>query len=156
VVTINKATIASNVWKTVKDAMVSGVTSVTLADSSTQTIQTYTSSFPDKVADTSSLYPILVVNPVELSWEDHTFTKKWANGSFEISIFSTNSQACDLFGDKIIDTIETNRDDFRALGMTFIELERATPDEFNRGQIKVHVKNIRFTFKFSFDITQTW
>jgi hypothetical protein len=155
-VTINKANIVANIWETVKDAITSGVTTVTLADATTQTIQTYTSSFPDKVADTKTSYPIIVINPVDLNWTDLTFTRKRANGTFEIEVYATKSEAADLFLDKIIDTIETNRDDLRSLGVSFTNLDSTRTDEVFRGQIKVHIRTARFTFKFTFDKTRTW
>ena len=155
-VTINKATIIANIWETVKDAITTGVTSVTLADATTQTIATYTSSFPDKVADTKSSYPIIVINPVDANWTDLTFTRKRTNGTFEIEVYTTKSESADLFLAKIIDTIETNRAAFRILGMSFVNLESTRSDEVFRGQIKVHIRTARFTFKFTFDKTRVW
>jgi hypothetical protein len=155
-VTINKTTIAANVWETLYDTMLASVTSVTLADASIQTVVTCTSSFPDKTADTKASYPILVINPVQISWDNLTFGKKWAIGSFDIDIFATKSEAADLFFDKIVDTIETNRGTYRSLGMAYIKLDSSTVDEFFRGDIKVHVKTAHFTFKLAFTQTRTW
>ena len=149
-VTINKANIATNIWETVYDAVKTGVTTVTLADSTVQTIKVYTSSFPDTIADTKDSYPILIVNPVHINWENFTISKKLASGTFTIDIYTTKGEAADIFSDNIIDTIETNRDDFKKLKINNIMAESTTSDEFFRGQIKLHVKSTTFSFDFIF------
>jgi len=154
--TLTKATITQTVFENVYDRLKSDVTSVTLSDSSTSTIVTYASAFPDKPLDDKTDYPILVVNSPDLDWEDFTFTKKRANGSITIDILTTKAESADKFIDAIIESIETYRDNLRGAEMQFVNLESTTKDEFFRGQIKVHVKSCTFTFKFVFTKTQTY
>lgn len=143
----------ANMFKTVKDRMASAVTTVTLANSDTFTVQTYTSSFPDKQIDDKSSYPILITNPVEITWEDFTFTKKYVQGTFTIDIYSTNSEASDLFLDDMVDSIETFRDDFYALGVHMVDLDSTNSDSVLRGGFKVHLRSATFSFRFYFTRT---
>lgn len=150
---ILKSTIIQTVFENFYDILLS-VTSVTLADSSTVTIQTYTSSFPDKEVDTKSVYPIMVINSPNINWSDFTLTKKWVNGTISIDIFTTKAEAADKLMDSIIDNIETNRDDLKALGLMYINLESTSGDEFIRSKMKIHLKSCRFSFKYIFTKTQ--
>jgi len=154
--TLAKATITQTVFENIYDRLKDNVTVVTLADSSTSTIQTYSSSFPDKPLDDKTDYPILIVNSPNIEWEDFTFTKKRANGSITIDIFTTKAETADKFIDAIIESVETYRADLRGAEMQFVNLESTTKNEFFRGQIKVHIKSVTFTFKFVFTKTQTY
>lgn len=152
---ISKSTLCSSIFETFYDTL-STVTSVTLSDSSTVTIQTYTSSFPDKDVVTKSDFPILVVNSPTLSWDDFTFTKKWADATITIDIFTTKSEAADKFIDAINDKIETSRKTYRDLGLNFVNLDSVSTDQFFRGKIKVHVKSATFKFRYAFTKTRTY
>ena len=152
-VTVSKATILANVWETIHDRMVADVTSVTLASAASSTIQTYTSSFPDKQIDDKSSYPILVTEPVEINWENFTFTKKFVQGTFTINIYTTNSEAADLFLDAINDSIETYRDTLYGLGVHFVNLENTNTDSAIRGGFKAHLRSCTFAFRFYFTRT---
>ena len=153
---VSKSTVVQNVWRSFYDRLKNNITSVTLSDSSVQTIQFYSAAFPDKPNETKSDYPILVVNSPDIEWEDFTLTKKWLNGTITIDIFTTKAESADLFIDAIIDSIETYRDDFRDLGLMNINLDSTTKDEFFRGDIKVHVKSCTFSFRYIFDKTNTY
>lgn len=150
---VSKVTLMEDMFKTVKDRMADNVTTVTLASTATTTIQTYSSSFPDKQIDDKSSYPILIINPVETSWEDFTFTKKYAEGTFTIDIYTTNSEASDLFLDAIVNSIETYRDDFYALGVYMVNLQSTNSDSVIRGGFKVHTRSCTFTFRKYFTRT---
>lgn len=154
-IAINKQSVLNDIWKTFKDALTSGVTTVTLTDSTTQTIQTYTESFPQSIIDEKSDYPIMIVNPPDLSWEDFTQTKKWANGTITIEIYSTKNEAADLFIDGVIDTVETNRDDFGEENIMFIQLDSTTSDTAVKPgtDIQVHLRTVTFSFRFPFTKT---
>lgn len=152
-VTISKATILKDVWETIRDRMSSDVTSVTTDASVVFTIQTYTSSFPDSRVDDKSSYPILIVNPVSINWEPHTFTKKHAIGSVTVDIYATNSEATDMFLDAIIDSLETYRTTLAGLGVEFFDLDSTDSDNVIRQAFKVHVRSVTFSFRFAFTKT---
>ena len=56
-----KQTVVSAVFGIIYDRIKDNVTTVTLTDSTTSQIQTYTSAFPDQEIDTKSKYPICII-----------------------------------------------------------------------------------------------
>jgi len=148
---LTKSTVVQAVFGNIYDRMVADVTSVTLSDATTSTIQTYTSSFPDKDFDTKSNYPICVIESPNLSWEPFTLTKKQVLGTFTVEIYTTKAESADLFLDAIMNSIETYRD---TLGntdkMTFVNLQSTDYFQHMRGKMKVHMRSCTFGFRFQF------
>lgn len=153
---VSKSTVCSNIWRDFFDTLESNVTSITLSDNSTVTIQTYTNSYPDKTATSESSYPIIVINSPEVKWTDFTFGKTWVEGTILIEIFSTGTQSAERFLDAINNCIEGNKDDLRDYGISRVNLESTGTDTFFRGEVKVHVRSASFSFKYSFDKTRSW
>jgi len=152
--TISKNTILGDIFDTVIARLKSQVTSVTTKSLDVFTVQTYTSSFPDKEIDNKSAYPILILEPPEIKWENHTFTKKKAIGSFTIDVYATNLEASNLFLDKIIDVIETYRTTLNSLGLFFVQLSDTNYDNVQRGGFKVHRRGCKFDFRYDFTKTR--
>ena len=148
-VAITKATLVSSVYENFYDVC-DNVTSVTLKDGSTSTIQTYTSAFPDKDVNSKSKYPILIINSPDIDWEHLTFTDEQVSGTIDIEIFTTKAEAADKFIDAINTEIESNRSNLRALGLQSVNLESMDKSEEFRGKIKVHVKSSTFSFEYLF------
>lgn len=94
------------------------------------------------------------MEPVEIDWDDFTFTKKMANGAFTINIYSTNSQASDKFLDAVINAVETHRTTLFGLGMYMVQLTNTDYDNVIRGGFKVHRRTC--TFSYRFDFTKTY
>lgn len=158
---LSKSTVVQAVYENIYDRIAANVTSVTLSDATTSTIQTYTGAFPDKdIEDAGSgakaLFPICVINSPNISWTEFTLTKKQVEGTFTIDIYATKSEASDLFLDAIINSIETYRATLRGYGMTFVNLESTDYDFVMRGKIKIHKKSCTFEFKYVFTKTATW
>lgn len=148
---LTKSTVVQQAYQNFYDRLKDNVTSVTLSDTTSQTIQNYVSAFPDTIIDSSSDYPILVITSPNIEWAALTFNKKWCNGTIEIEIFTTKAESADLFIDAIINSIETYRSSLKSTGrMDFVNLESTDKDEFFRGKIKVHRKSAKFSFRFSF------
>jgi len=149
---LTKSTIMKEVFGNIYDRISTDVTTVTLSDATTQTIQTYTGAFPDSEIDTKSKYPICVINSPELSWEDFSLTKKQVNGSFTIDIYTTKAESADLFLDAIMNSIETYRDTLgNTYKMVFVNLESTDSDHMMRSDsMKVHMRSVTFTFRFKF------
>lgn len=151
---VAKATIINDIWKEFKDALATGVTTVTLTDATTQTIQTYTESFPKSIIDETSDYPIMIIYPPSINWSDFTFTKKWVNGTINIEVYSTKNEAADKFIDAIINTVETNRDDWQDDKIMFIQLQNTSSDAVMRSDIHIHIRSATFNFKYPFTKTK--
>ncbi|KKM80819.1 hypothetical protein LCGC14_1335950 [marine sediment metagenome] len=152
-ISIAKASILKDTWETFYDRVNTQVTSVTTDTSDVFTIQTYTSSFPDKKIDDKDSYPIIIVNPTNIDWDPFTFTKKWVNGTVEIEIYCTNSEACDMFLDAIVNTIETYRSDLWENKVYFVDLESTDSESVPRGGFKIHIRRCIFSFRLA--ITKT-
>lgn len=158
-VTISKSTYISNIWKNFYDILsdaTNGVKTVTLADATSQTIQTYTSSFPDRSTDDRSDYPIIIVNSPKTPEDKFTLGKERVTGTIKIDVYSTKSEASELFLDAIRNKIETYKDDLAALGLKPIKVEDTDGDSFMRGEIKLHVKSIIFAFEYKYTKTRAW
>ena len=150
---ISKSTIISGVFENIYDRL-ANVTSVTLSDTTTSTIQTRTGAFPDKDIDDKSKYPILVVNSPDISWEEFTLTKKQVNGTFAVDVYTTKSESSDLFIDAIINSIETYRATLgNTYGLVMVNLESTDYDMVMREAIKVHMRTCTFSFKYKFTKT---
>ena len=147
-----KSTVANAVYGIVYDRIKADVTSVTLTDATTSTIQTYTGAFPDQEIDTKSKYPICIINSPELSWEDFSLTKKQVNGRFTIDIYTTKAESADLFLDAIINSIEGFRGTLKGTDkMDFVNLESTDTDHIMRSStMKIHMRSATFSFKFRF------
>ena len=155
-VSIAKATFLHDVWQNFYNLMEDNITSVTLSDSTTSTIQTRTGAFPDSVIDDKTDYPIIVINTPVINWDDLTMGKKYLSGTIAIEIYSTKAEASDRFVMKIIDTVETNKDDLREKGLQFINLRPTSNDEFFRGKLKIHVSTANIEFKYVYTATRVW
>jgi len=150
---VDKSTIETDIFRLIYDRVKDQVTSVTLTDSSTQTIQIYSTAFPDQQIDNDDDYPILIVNPLDLRWTDYTLTKKQVEGSFTIDIYTTKSESADRFRQAIVESIETYRHTLRGLGMDFVNLSSTSNDSAMRGGFKVHLRSATFEFKFRINKT---
>jgi len=158
-VSISKQTYISNIWKNFYDILSNsstGVTTVTLADESTQTVQIYTSSFPDKESNQRSSYPILVIETPIISEDDFTLTKSNVEGTINVEIYTTKSESAELFLDAIRNKIETNKDDLATLGLKPLRVDSTDNDFIMRGEIKVHIKSITFKFNYRYTKTRAW
>jgi len=150
-----KSTVVQAVYGIIYDRIKEDVTSVTLSDSSTVQIQTYTGAFPDSEIDTKSKYPICVIDSPSLLWTDFSLTKKQVEGAFTIDIYTTKAESADLFIDAIINSIETYRATLKNTDkMDFVNLESTDKDHLMRSNsMKVHMRSATFSFKFRFTKT---
>ena len=156
-VTINKATLSSNVWETFYDRIKTQVTSVTLSDSSSRSVQTWTGSFPDSEFDNRDAYPIIVIETPTISWADSptlTMTKKKAMINIMIEIYDSKSESAELLLDAVNNAIETYRASLKDLGLDFVKQEMTDSDEVFRGKIKVHVRRTTWSMEYNFTSTR--
>lgn len=156
---LSKGNILSGIFNIIYDRLISNVNSVVLSDGNTSTIKKYTGAFPEsEVKDagdgSKELFPILVVNSPNLSWEPFTLTKKNVNGTFVIDIYTTKAESSDRFIETIINSLETYRDTLgNVYGITFVNLESTDYDHVMRGKIKIHLRSCTFGFKYKFTKT---
>ena len=156
-VTISKTTLVSNIWRNFYERIKDQVTSVTLSISpGSQTIQTYSSSYSDVDFSSKSNFPIIVINTPRIPQEQFTFGKTQVNGTIELEVYATNTQAADKFLDAINGAIETYKSDFASLGITMLEMDDTDTDFVEHGSIKVHIRTSRWKFNYKFSRTRAF
>jgi len=158
-VTINKATLSSNVWKNFYDRIKAQVKTVSTSDGRIRTVQNYTDSFPDSEIDNKDAYPIIVIESPIVQWNDQpsfTQTKKATMITVNMEVYDSKSESAELLIDSVNNAIETYRKSLRDLGLRFVKLESMDNDEVFRGKIKVHVRRAVWTMEFIFTPTVTY
>ena len=156
-VEITKSTLVSSIWSNFYDRIKDQVTSVDISISpGSQTIQTYASSYSQVTFTSKSNFPILVINSPKIPQEQFTLGKTKVNGTIDIEVYATNSQAADKFLDAINNAIETYKGDFADLGLHQIELDDSNSDFVEQGDIKTHIRGSRFRFVYYFSRTTAY
>jgi len=156
VTNVTKSTIVQSIWNNFYDRISANVKTVTLVDSSKQTIQTYTAAFPSKSFDSKDNFPILIIDTPKFSTDFYTLTRSIVDGNIDIEIYTTKSESADKFVDAIFNSIETYKNDLRGGGIKMIELNSVDFDMFERGRMKIHMRRLNFTFQFVYDKTKTY
>ena len=152
--TISKSTLVSTIWRNFYDRLKSQITLVNISISpGSQTIQSYASSYSDIDFSSKSNFPILVVNSPRIPQEQFTFGKTQVNGTIDLEIYATNSQAADKFIDAINNAIETYKHEFADVGIKMLELDDTDNDFIEQGGIKVHIRTSRWRFVYHYDRT---
>jgi len=113
-------------------------------------VQTYTSQYSDVTFNSRSNYPIIVVQTPTFSHEYFSLGSSVAEGTIDISIYTTNAQAADRFLDAINNSIETYKDDLREVGLRFVDLVGIDTDMFERGHMKIHRRTVTWRFNYIF------
>lgn len=147
---IEKSTVIENTWKEFYDRIKEQVVSTTITGGVDITVQNYVSTFPDKLIDSKSNYPILVIDTPKFDGETFTMGKETLNGSIDIEIYTNQAEAADKFLSQIIDSIETHKYTLRTNGLSMVKLSGITPDNVSRDKINLHTRMASFTFKFRY------
>jgi len=156
-VAITQSTLINSIWRNFRDRIVSQVTSVTLSISpGSQTIQTYASSYSDVTFGSKEDLPILVINSPRVPQKQITLSKTKVNGTIEIEVYATNSQAADKFLDAINNAIETYKHEFADLGLHNLECEETDDDFLSQGDFNVHLRITRWKFDYKFNRTRAY
>jgi len=152
---IDKSTLIENIWRNFFDRVKDQVTSVTITtEPYTVTIQGYHNTFSDELIDTKSNYPFIIVEDPKISTSQFTMTRTEADCNITIEVYTTQSESASKFFSKILDTIETYKDDLADVGISKIDIDMTDSDMFQRGTIKVHNRSVRFNFKYRYDRTK--
>ncbi len=154
-VNVTKDNIINTVYRNFFDICNNNISSVTLDDDSTVSLQLKTGAFPDKDVNKNSDYPILVVNSPTLAASNLTFGKVTASGEILIEVFATSSQVADRFAGKIYNAIESNKNTLRDNGLKNVQYDTTENDFFNdRGGLRIHSRSLTFSWEFTFTKTE--
>jgi hypothetical protein len=147
---ISKNTISENVWKNFYDLMKNNVKTVSITGPKTITVQSYVAAYSDKMLDTKSDYPILVVNTPELSYEALSFRDTLVNGTIAIEIFTIQAESADKFKDLINKTLQDNYNALQGVELDEIQLDADVSDFFERSGMKIHHRTVTWRYEFHF------
>lgn len=151
---VEKETIITDVWRLFYDRLKDTVSKVELSDDTTQEIQFYTTSYPDTAKIHSTDYPVLMVASPEINWEDFTFGKKETHGEIDVHILTTKKEAAERFIAQIINSIEEHVHNLRQEGLRFVNVDGTDYTSYTRGQIKLHERQVTFSFNYIFTKTR--
>lgn len=153
VTSITKATIIPDVWKNFYDRIKADVTTVTITGDVVITVDNHISSFPDKLLDTKSNYPIIVIEDPNTPTENFTSSKTRIDGSIVIGVYTNQSESASKLLAKIIDSIETYKGDLSTVGIKDVKVEGINQDSVTRGEIKLHYRKVTFNFMVFYNKT---
>jgi len=154
--TISKSNLVEKIWRNFYDRVKDQVTSTTVANGTTFTIQHYSGANPDIDIDSKSDLPIIVVDTPIFSTELFTMTRTQLRGSIDIEVYATDSQAADQFLSQINNAVETFKGDLAGVGIHQIDTESTDADMVFRDSIKIHVRRITYVFVYRFDRTKSF
>jgi hypothetical protein len=143
-------TLTANSWRNFYDTLKNNVTSVTVQGAGTITIQNYVAAYTDKMLDSKTNYPIMVINSPEFSFNPLTFKSKETTARIEIEIMTTSAQSADKFKDLIQKTIRDNETTLSQYGIAELELDDTASAFYERGNINVHSRKLVWRFNFAF------
>lgn len=152
-----KAAVKQTVYENIYDRLVDDVTAVTITGAAEITIKTYTNSFNEKLFDSKSDYPVLIVESISIDSEkDLTMTKKELTGSFTVDIICTQKEAAEKFFDAIKESIETYRSDLRDAGMINVNFKEDNLNDVQREGFMLHSQSVTYDFKFIYTKTRSY
>ena len=149
-VSISKSSITEDVWKIFYDRMINQVTSVTLVNNDTYTVQNYVSAYSDKMLSVKSNYPILIIESPSFSTDYYTASKDKFDGTINIEIYTNQSETADKLFSKIIEAVETYKPTLRASGVYRTKLTDTDTDMVERSGLKIHMRRATFSFEYNY------
>ena len=151
--TISKSSIVSDIWENFYDRVNNTVTDPNVSNRSKWIYST----FPlEDIENRSIDYPVIVINPIGITWEKMSLTRNYAVCSIDIELYTTSAANLDTYTDYILDGIETSKDDLRAVGLEFIYLTSRMTDVVFRGKNTIHTNVLTFTFRYVFTKTKVY
>lgn len=148
-----KSTRISDIWNLWYNRLNTDVTSITLDDSSTSTIQRYSSAYSQEVFNSKTNFPMLIIEPPTFEDTSQTFTKEKSNGEIIVEIYSTSSQAADKFADSVLNSIETYKKTLDDNGLQQVHGSIIDIDSSENGSIMIHVRRMRWIFDYTYTKT---
>ena len=152
-VTISKSTIVANIWENFYDRINATVTDPNISKRNKWIYST----FPlEDIENRSIDYPIIVINPIGITWEKFSLTKNYAVSSIDIELYTTSAVTSDTYTDSILNGIETSKLILRNVGLEFVYLTGRVSDVVFRGKNTIHTNTLTFTFRYVFTKTKVY
>lgn len=109
------------------------------------------SSEPDKVHETKSVYPLIVLKPIKANQSvPVVINRKIKIFPLRIiaEVYSTNNEQLDSMTNDVVDAIEASEDSLATSFLYNFVLTAVDPDEVSRGQTRIHQKIINWDFEY--------
>ncbi|MHA2202183.1 MAG: hypothetical protein ACW991_00705 [Candidatus Hodarchaeales archaeon] len=107
--------------------------------------------FPDEIAESKDLYPIIILNPINAS-DSEPLSVNYAVKTFalelNVEIYALNPEDLDSLSDQVLLAIESNEATLYDSGIYNFELSNVDSDTINRGEIRIYRKTIEWNFEF--------
>jgi len=103
--------------------------------------------FPDPLIDDQDAYPIIVVNPIDLTSRQLTYNIFEFTAKVRIDIFTTSASLSDTLLDKVIKQIETDRSSLENAGMYSGRVSSSGFSVERKSGMKIHIRSIEYEFK---------
>jgi len=111
-------------------------------------------SFPDARFNDKSAYPLIVIQPADITAYDYltmgTSPRKEVTLPIEINIFSLKAEQLDNLTDLVFKKLEDSIGTLFSNNLKNVEVLRSRYSNFERGGMKVHLKTLVYGFKFDF------
>lgn len=148
--TVTSATMYDSIWKNFFDLVSTNVTTVTLADSSTSTIQRTSSYFPDNVYKNKANFPVIVIQEPNLPEDINTFRNALVSGTIDIEVDAIKKEEVSKFLSAIRYQINQNESTLNTNGIYEVQVEDDDADTIEREGLKIHYGIITFSFQFDY------
>ena len=108
-------------------------------------------SFPDAdIQDSKIKYPLIVIDPIDTSYEDWTLTKNKVTITFTFSIYSLTMQQADEILDDCVAIIDSQRTYLRDFSLRQVTLMNTSTDFLTHGGARVHVRTATYNMTYYF------
>jgi len=155
-VSVSKSTRAEDIWKLFHDRLVSQVTSVTIAGSTTVTIQRVDSSYNDSDFGSKSNFPIITIETPIFEDTNLTLSKEKTTGKITVEVYTTQAESAEKFSSSILNAVETYKTILSDNGLKNVHGSLTDSDFAEHGKIKVHVRRMDFSFDFFYTKTRAF
>jgi len=108
--------------------------------------------FPESdVAESKVKYPIIIIEPANITWEKFTQTRQWNMIDIKFSVYSKQMIQADSLLNQINSIMDHNRNLLRNDdGLSFINLEDTDTDFELRAGTRIHIRSARYSMKSAF------
>lgn len=147
---INQTTVFSDVFRAFLTLLNNHI--VDPISSTRKTSKWIFSSYPDAdIMEGVVKYPIIIIEPAEMSWDDFTLTRKWNMITVVIDVYSTSSEQADNLLQQINATIDQNLTNLRdSYMLRKIMLTNTDSNYIIHGGTKVHIRSATYTMRNAF------
>ena len=93
-------------------------------------------------------YPIIIIEPIDASWENFTFTKNMTSLGISITIYSNTASRLDSIFDSVNAVMDAKRQYLKTQNITEVKLDSSSTDFVMHGGVRVHYRNANYSGKF--------